>query len=386
VEAISPSPSSSIKTHIFFLIYKRKFILMITLFENFANKIDIKDFIKKEGDKFMIPHLSFKGFGEWALKNPSYTQIKYNSLMRFYLYMKLLRYNGDSPIIKTYVEGLKRKDPKKLEIINKIPNNIHVLNMVNEIFKFDYPKYDYDNLTNLKKLIFANEEVLSDRNLTEYIDMVFEASEKASKSEKIVKGVINMLYSKYFEVTYAKLAEDLKGMDLWKINKSTGVRQSIQVKNITGGVRFRVSDDNIFINNTSLDLHDYKCWKDKLPYDYIVFYIERDAKICIIKSTAIFAIDIFDNNKKDIERQKAEKTKIRSDRTIKIKLKNWAMDPEFNKYVFKLIDVPKKFIGKDVSKIFYTPDIEQEIQTINPEVAPIEPEGKDDIKSKGIFI
>lgn len=342
---------------------------MITLFENFTNKIDIKNYIKKEGDKFMIPHLSFERFEEWTLRNPRYTQIKYNSLMRFYLFMKLLRYNGDSPIIKSYVEGLKRKDPKKTEIINKIPNNNHVLNMVNEIFKFNYPSYDYDNLQDLKKLIFANEEVLSDRNLTEYIDLVYEVSKKASKSEKIVKGVINMLYSRYFEITYAKLSEDLKGMDLWKINKKTGVRQSIQVKNITGNVKFNIKDDTIYVDNTSLDLHPYECWKGKLPYDYLVFYLEKDAKICIIKSTAIYAIDVY-----------------KKDRTIKIKLKNWAMKPEFHKFVFKLIDVPKKFIGKDVSKIFFTPDVEQEIQMTNP-ITEIEPEGIDEIdpKSKGVF-
>lgn len=345
---------------------------MITLFENFENRVNIKKYIKKQGDKFMIPNVNFTPLEEWVLRNDrriNYTEIKYNSLIRFYLFMKLLRYKGDSPIIKSYVEGLKNKDPQKKEIINKIPNNNHVFNMINENFNFNYPNYEYDNLQDLKKLIYANEEVLSDRNLTEYIDIVYEASKKASKSERIVRGVISMLYSKYFEITYAKLAEDKKGMDLWKINKKTGVRQSLQVKDITENVRFNVKGDTIFIDNTSLDLHPYKCWKETLPYDYLVFYLEKEEKICIIKSTAIFAIDVY-----------------KKDRTIKIKLKNWAMTPEFYNYIFKMIDVPKKFIGKDVSKIFYKPDIEEDIQITNP-VIEIEPEGVDqnDAKSKGIF-
>jgi len=344
---------------------------MITLFENFTNKIDIKDFMKEKDGKFEIPNFKFEYFGEWVLKNPRYfTQVKYNSLMRFYLYMKLLRYNGDSPIIKNYIVGLKGKDLKKMEIINKIPNNNHVRNMINEIFGFNYPDYEYSDFEGLQKFISASDEIFNDKNLLEYINLVIEASSKAARSEKIVKGVISMLYNKYFEITYAKLSEDLRGMDLWKINKNTGVRQSIQVKNITGNVKFNITGDTIYIDNTSLDLHKYECWKGKLPYDYLAFYLEKEERICIIKSTAIFAIDMY-----------------KEKRSIKIKLKDWAMKPDFHNFVFKLIDVPKKFIGKDISKIFYTPDMEKEIQGIDKDIAEVEPEGEDKInpRSKGVF-
>jgi hypothetical protein len=325
---------------------------MITLFENFENPIKITDYIKKEDDIFKIPNFKFEYFGEGFLKNPKYyTQIKYNSLVRFFLYVKLLRYKGNSPIILSYVRGLKEKDAKKIEIINKIPNNNHVLNMINGIFKFGYPNYSYDNLVDLKKLILNWEQVFSDRNLLEYISMIYELSTSASKSEKIVKGVLTMLYSKYYELTYAKLEEDLKGMDLWRISKKTGERDSIQVKNIKGKVKFSIKEDIIWINNTSLDLHDFQCWKSKLPYDYLVFYLEEEKKICVIKGSAIFSID-----------RNTEK------KFIKIKLKNWAMTEQFHNKVVKLIDVPKKFIGKDVSQIFYTPELEFEIQSQNPDV------------------
>jgi hypothetical protein len=140
-------------------------------------------------------------------------------------------------------------------------------------------------------------------------------------------------------------------MDLWKINKKTGVRQSIQVKNITGNVRFTMKNDLIYIDNTNIDLHDYKCWEGRLPYDYIAFYLEKDKQICIIKSTAIFAID------RNLEK-----------RSIRIKIKDWAMKPEFHNFVVRIVDVPKKFIGKDVSHIFYNPEIEKEIQAKNPDI------------------
>jgi hypothetical protein len=333
---------------------------MIKLYETFigGNKVNLKDYIKKIDDVFKIPKVNFEFFGENYLNNEIkntqyYIQIKYNSLMRFFIYMKLLRYDGDSPIIKSYVEGLKNKIKTKVEIINKIPNNNSVLAMINHNFGLGYPNYSYDNLQDLKKLIFQQEAILSDRNLIEYIDMIYENSKAASKIEKIVKGVINMLYSKYYEVTYAKLSEDLKGMDLWKISKKTGVRQSLQVKNITGNVKFVVKDDMIYINNTNLDLHKYESWKDpRLAYDYLIFYLEKDKKICVLNAKAILKID-----------------KIVEKRTISIKLKNWAMEPDVNKNILRFVEVPQKFIGQDVSQIFYTTETESEIQQQNPDIA-----------------
>jgi len=329
---------------------------MITLFESFTQQINIKDYIIEEDGKFKIPSLSFEHFSEHflerELKNKKYwRQIKYNSLMRFYLYIKLLRYNGNNPLILSYVGGLKNKDPKKIEVINKIPNNNNILRLINKKFGLNYPKYDYADLTNLKKFIFQWEDILSDKNLIEYISSIFESSQSASKSEKIVKGVITMLYSKYFEVIYAKLSEDLRGMDLWKINKNTGARQSIQVKNITGQANINIKGDEIYINHTGIDLHNYECWNGVLPYDYVAFYVESQQKIYILKASAIFSI--FRNEEK---------------RYIKIKLKNWAMEDRFYSKIFKEIEVPKKFIGKDVSKIFFTPEDEQEIHQQYPDV------------------
>lgn len=312
---------------------------MITLFESFSNKINIAQYITKSGDTFTIPSLGFDRFGEWYIQNinTQYNRpIQYDTLMRFYLYMKLLRYNGDDPIIKSYVDGLKNNDPKKFEIINKIPNNNVVMGTINKKFNFNYPKHNYDNLQDLKKLIEKNAEVLSDANLKEYIDIVSDLSSKAERSERIVKGMLNMLFGKYYEITHADLSDDLKGMDLWKINKDTGVRQSIQVKNITGNVTFKQKDKIIYINNTSLDLHNFNSFRDKLPYEYLCFYLEYEKKMCIIKSTAIHAINIHG-------------------KTIKITLKDWAVDPEskYSKYGIRYMDIPVKFLGKDVTKIFY---------------------------------
>lgn len=315
---------------------------MIATFDNFDKEFKLNDFIDNQDGVFKIPNFDFSRFDEYFVKNlkPQYFKpIQYNSLMRFYLYMKLLRYKGTNSIILDYVNGLKNKDLRKIEIINKIPNNKVVMGTINRKFNLGYPDdYKFNDLQELKKLIYDIGNILSDKNLVEYIGVVSEVSEKAKNSEKIVKGVIAMMYGRYYDILKAELSADLGGVDVWMINKETGVRQSIQIKNITGKVTFNVVDDKIYINNTSLDLHEYATWDEsKLPYDYIGFYLEHEKKVCVLKSTAIFTIDKPTN------------------RTIVIKLKNWAMEEQFHKFVLKLVDIPKKLLPKDISKIFYTP-------------------------------
>jgi len=318
---------------------------MITLFEDFNNDFKLNDYIDQpEKGVFNIPKLSFEKFGEWFINNLDtkyYTSIKYNSLIRFYLYMKLLRYKGENPIILKYIDGLKNKDKEKIEIINKIPNNRGVMSLINTKFNFGFPiNYNFSNLQELKKLIAKIGEVLSDRNLEEYISVVSVVSEKAKVSEKIVKGVIAMIYGRYYDIMKAELSDDLGGVDVWMINKETGVRQSIQIKNITGNVTFEIVDDKIYINNTNLDLHEFATWDEKkLPYDYLGFYLEYQKKVCIVKANAIFTID------------------KPTERSIVIKLKNWAMEEKFNRFALRLVDIPPKLLPKDFSKIFIEPEV-----------------------------
>ena len=322
---------------------------MITLFENFTNDFKLSNYIYqdkweengKTGVDFYIPNVSFENLDEYFLDvkklNLDYfTLIKYNSLMRLFLYVKMLRYKGDNPEILKYAKGVKNKDPEAVEIIGKIPNNNGVLKIINQKFGFDFPDYQYDNVTDLKKMIVNIDDVLSDKNLEEYIKSVKEVSDKAKISEKVVKGVVAMLYGRYYEILKAESSEDKKGVDVWMINKKTGVRQSIQVKNITGNVTFDVKGDYIYINNTLLDLHDYNSWnKDSLPYDNLGFYLEYEKKVCIIKSWSIFKIE-------------------KEGKTIRIQLKRGSVD---NKYDFKMIDIPAKLLPKDYSKIFYNNDV-----------------------------
>ena len=142
-----------------------------------------------------------------------------------------------------------------------------------------------------------------------------------------------MLYGSFNIIKKAELSDDLVGVDIWMINKKTGIKKSIQVKNIPSSIN--ISGKNIFINNTRIDLHDYNKSLDKfLPFDYLGFYSEKDQKVCMINSTVIDFIDV-----------------NRKDRYIKLKISDWGIE-RFPK-VIKFLDVPKRFLPKDTSKIFY---------------------------------
>ena len=302
--------------------------------------IKLKDHLtEKEPGVFEINTFNFTAFGEYFFTHPiKKTLMQYNSLVRFYVYTKLLRYNGDNKIVLSYIDGLKNKDKSKIEILNKIPNNQKVMKYIINKFNFGFPlDYKYADKTELKKFIIKHDEIFNDENFVEYIKIVSSVSDAAKKSEKIVKGVVNMLFGKWYEVLSAELSEDLKGVDIWRINKESGRKESIQVKNIPGTITVTNEGSVIFINNTLIDLHPYKKTNySQLPYDFLGFYSAKDQKICLLNCNAIFTIQV--NKEK---------------RFIRIQLDSWAMDEKWYRNMMKFIDIPKKFIGKDFSKIFF---------------------------------
>lgn len=315
---------------------------MITLFENFNNKIKISDYITNDDGVFKIPNFDFNKFSLWFVENinPKYNrQIKYNTLMRFYIYMILLNYKGDNPILLDYKKGLIDKDPKKIEIINKLPNNKIVMKHIVDEFDLGYPiDYNYDNLQNLKKFILNYDKILSEDNLVKYIGIISGVTKTSKKSERVFRGILKMFFGRHYEVTEPNDAEDMMGIDIWMINRETGDRRGVQVKNVAPTSNFSVEEDEtlVKIENTSLDIHTYRKGRSDIPYDYLCLFIESTKKACLIKSTAIMSIQKYGNN-------------------YRIKLYDWSKDPKFHFAVFKYIDVPPKFLPKDVSKIFYDP-------------------------------
>jgi hypothetical protein len=321
---------------------------MITLFEQFTNKINIKDYIIEEGGIYKIPSVDYKYFSEWNLnreveKPQFYKEVTYSYLMRLCLYLKFLRYNGNNIKLLDYIRCLINKDPKKQEIINKIPNNNTIFNAINKKFNLNYTNYKYNNWEDLQKFINNCDEILNDTDLEKYIQTAEKLSAGAEISEKIVKAVLNMLFSSYYEIISAEMSEDLKGIDIWRVSKKDGKKEIIQVKNIPGKLTMLNSGSTIFINNTNIDLHNYvKTQNSKLPYDFLGFYSEQEQTICLIRCNAIYSID-------------------KKEKYIKIQLSNWA----FKKYlegdlmyknILKIINVPKKFLPKNTKDVFYNSD------------------------------
>jgi hypothetical protein len=305
-----------------------------------VNPIKIKDHLTEVAPGvFEVNIFNFTAFGEYFFTHPIQKMLmQYNSLVRFYVYTKLLRYDGVNETILSYIEGLKSKDKLKIEILNKIPNNQKVMRYIIEKFNLGFPlDYKYADKIELKKLIAKHDEIFNDANLLEYIKIVNNVSDAAKKSEKIVKGVINMIYGKWYDILPATLSEDLKGVDIWKINKETGIKESIQIKNIPGTITMTNNGSVIFINNTLIDLHTYKKTKTSLPlpYDILGFYSAKDQKICLINCNAIFTI-----------------TSNTEKKFIRIQIDSWAMEEKWYKNMVKFRDIHKKFIGKDFSKIF----------------------------------
>lgn len=311
---------------------------MITLFENYNQDIDIYKYLKKDTDgKIKIPNFKFDYFDIFFLKNPKYyIYLRYDSLMRFCLYLKLITYDGNNATIIDYINKIRNKDKMTVEIINKIPNNNKVLSFINNKYYLNYNKHEFDDYNELKKFINIWEEILNDENIISFYDIIYKLTKKAKKSEDIVRAILNMIYGKNYNIVIPEDSEDLMGVDIWKINKETGEKQIIQVKNIPGSINM-ISNNIFYINNTTIDLHDYiKTKNSKLPFDYLGLYSEKDKNVLIINTKGILSIDV-----------------NRGKKYIKIKLTDWASTPEYYNNVVKFINIPSKFLDKDTSKVFY---------------------------------
>jgi hypothetical protein len=301
---------------------------MIILFEDFDNKIDISKYIVYEGDVPKIPSIYFNKLDDQYLKSSRLIDIKYNSLVRLYLYLKLLNYKGNNPLIISYIKGIKNKDLKKIEIIRKIPNNNTVFNFINKKFNLNYPNYNYDNINDLQKLINNFEKIFSDNNLIEYIRIVYELSKEASKAENIVTFTLLNFFGRNYEIVHSEEADDLRGLDLLLTNTINGKKESVQVKHVSSHSRFNLKGNTIFINNTNIDLHNYEFKKSPpLHYDYLAFYVENEKNIYIMRTNTIFSISRYENEK-----------------TISVKLMYDILP--------KVLEVKEKHAG-DVKKIFY---------------------------------
>lgn len=310
---------------------------MITLFENYIN--NIKTYIIDN----KIPSVQFRLLG-WSkqLDSPILKPLTYENVMRFCTYYFLINYRGNNPIINSYIKGLKNKNQESIEIINKFGRNRKILNHIKRdiLPEFSCTDYTCSDISNLNLFIDNYNKIFIEKNFLEFLKKVSKVTEESKKSESIAKNFLSNLFYKSSTLENADDVDDRKGIDLWKIDRETGRKESIQVKNIEGGkTTLKIFNDNvIYINNSDIDLPIYDATQDSsLHFDYLALYVAYERKLYLIKSRAILKIENIIN----------KETRSRS---IKITIGRFALD---KKYLFNVYDIGPKYTGKDTSRVFY---------------------------------
>ena len=302
--------------------------MKMKLFEEFTKtKTTILDkpFIKNIKGKYFLPSTNFDKFSLEHLKsNKKLSTLNYSSLMRFYLYVWLLKYKGSdnwTNYIKGVVENPNDESFDKVcRNLNQIGNNNAVLKYFNSKLNLGIKSNKDNNVDTLTKMDELKDKIFNDMNFREITTIVSDLTKKADESENNVKYFLKKIWGKYFKIQDPTSEEDVKGIDLWRLNIETGDKERLQVKNISQGVSMDFSGNTIAIKPSRIDLRDYYWFTDELKYDYLIFYDKFRKKMYIINGKAIFKIKKYPS-------------------MVLIVLKDW--DPKFRP--MREYDLPDKF-------------------------------------------
>lgn len=298
------------------------------LFEEYTdpNSIINKPFVKKYKGRYYLPAVDFKCFSMECLKSFKNNAIlNYSSLMRFYIYVWLLKYQGTDDWVNYIKDVLQDpEDPvydKVWRNLNQMGNNNAVLKFFNSKLNLGITNNKDSNIETLTKMDELKDKIFNEMNFREITTIVSELTKKATESEKNVFYFLKRIWGKFFIVKEPSDEEDIEGVDLWRVNRKTGDRDGIQVKNIGKNVEVNVSGNTIAIKPSRIDLRDYYAYgEDSLKYDYLILYDRFREKMYLINGKAIFKIKKYES-------------------MVLIILKDW--DPKYN--ALKIYDIPKKF-------------------------------------------
>jgi len=300
--------------------------MKIKLFENFGGDTILdKPFVKKIRGKYFLPNVDFTCFDLNCLKtSKKLSTLNYSSLIRFYLFVWLLKYNGTDDWTNYIISVL--KDPsnptydKVWRNLNQMGNNNAVLKYFKSKLGLNIKDNKDDNIDTLTKMDEMKDMLFNDMNFREITSIVSDLTKKATESETNVKFFLKRIWGKYYKINDPTDAEDIKGVDLWRLNIKTGDRDRLQVKNISESVSVNVSGETIAIKPSRIDLRDYYSGTDTLKFDYLILYDKFREKLWVINGKAIFKIKKYDS-------------------MVLIILKKW--DPKYNP--MKEYDIPKRF-------------------------------------------
>ena len=267
---------------------------ILKLYEEFkkspANVVN-KSYIEYKYGKYYIRSIDFKKISieEFRKTINDRATLNYSSLMRFFWYIWILNYKGDNLEVKEIINTIKDKsdidNSKYVKILDMIGNNKTVLGMYNRELGLGIRYNKDDNLKTLTNIDFRKNDIFTDDYFIRIFEIIGYLSSEAEKSEKAVKLFLEDLW-KDFDISSTDEKADKEGVDLWKINKKSGERVKIQVKNLSKYVTYQKKGYIIEINNTSLDIRNYSKG-DKEKYEYLIFYDKYNRYIHIIEMKTI---------------------------------------------------------------------------------------------------
>jgi hypothetical protein len=285
-----------------------------------------KPYVTTKNGKHYLPNVAFECFSSECLKNSKkLAYLNYASLIRFYLYVWLLKYDGDDAWVNYVKDTL--NDPSSMSyhricrILNQMGTNNIIMNFFNRQNNLNL-KTTYDkDITILTKMDEKKNNIFTDMNFREVTSIIGKLTDNATNSEDSVRFFLKKVWAKYFKIEKPTDDEDIKGIDLWRINKSTGDRERLQVKNMSKITEVKIVDNMITITPSNIALNNYIFYSDTLKYDYLILYNKFKEKVHIINGKAISEI-------------KKNHTKII------IIMKEW--DPKYK--AIREYDLPKKFL------------------------------------------
>lgn len=303
--------------------------MKLKLFEEFTNvktSIIDKPYVKNVKGKYFLPSVDFTCFSLNCLKsNKELSYLNYSSLIRFYLYVWLLKYNGSDEWTNYIIDVLNDPtDPSYEKVwrnLNQMGNNNAVLKYFNSKLNLSIRNNKDANIETLTKMDELKDKIFNDMNFREITSIISDLTKKANESEGNVKYFLKKIWGKYFKILDPTDEEDIKGIDLWRLNIETGDRERLQVKNISKNVEVNISGNTITIMPSRIDLRDYYAYDDVLKYDFLILYDKFRQKLYVINGKAIFKIKKYDS-------------------MILIIMKNW--DPKFR--AIREYDLPKRFV------------------------------------------
>lgn len=305
------------------------------LFENFERNILDEPYVREYKGKYYIPRIDWECFSFNCLKKfKKNTLLMYSTLMRFYLYVWLLKYNGDDEYVLFIKDVLSTKNHANYDlyvrIVDQIASNYNYLRTLNRNFGLNVShvkSQDIESLSKLSNLRYKIFTPIAFRNMT---TRILNTTLKGDESENKTLVFLNKIWSGIYKVKNNRgetskkeqTLQDKKGTDLWRLKIDTGDWDRLQVKYKEKHVNINVNNNIITIEPTGLQLHNYKSGKDKLNYDHLLIYDKYEQKLYKIHGKAIDEI-------------------IRNDRFNKITiiLKNW--DPKYG--ALKIYNLPKKY-------------------------------------------